>query len=173
MATVNNKTYGGRRALFILASLILVGCQGIEISYFGYKANDESIIQLLTSGTRQGVWNKDDIALNYQYDYTDSALNISGALALGTYYDINFNLIRSLDVYLFFLDTNSRVLKTALLVQSLGHRPDQPLAFAKKLSVPAGSRSFTLGYLGEATEVGSMKGTNSLEFFYNLPQQPH
>lgn len=177
MYTFYKNNLGWAVALLILASFILTGCQSTESFYRGYQAQNDSISQLSTDGTQQGYWKTFDIDMSYQYDYADNVLNISGALALGLYYEMNISRIKSMDIFLFFLDDESKVLQTAYISRSMINWPDEGLLFTKSINVPAGAKAIAFGYRGKALgdDGGGdegLGGGGGMEFFSDLPKRP-
>lgn len=161
-------------ALFILATMVMTGCQATETFYQGYKADNESISKLSTPGTQQGSWKTFDLDLNYQYEYKNNVLDISGTVNMSFFHEINSSRIRKLDIYLFFLDEASKVLETALLSRTSIDYLDFGLQFSKNLQVPTGAKSFAFGHRGEAVESGGddLRGGGGVRFFYDLPKRP-
>lgn len=161
----------------VLAILTLVGCQATESFYRGFTADAKNVITLTKSGPVKGNWKTFDVDLDYSYTYSGSVLDLSGFIYLSDFYQINTNRINSLDIYFFFLDSNSKVLETTLLTQSLSLETDQKLTFSHTLQVPAGAVAFAFGYKGTATIDGEGKrrdvllGTGGLELFYELPKK--
>jgi hypothetical protein len=174
MLTIDKRVSGWAFALMLLA---LVGCQSSATFYRGYQADTANVAPLAQVAEQQGRWETFDLDLNYRYRYADRMLDISGAIDLGLYHEINTRLIRSLNVYLFFVDDQARVLETAWLVRSARFRPEESLSFAKSLKVPAGTAALAFGYDGEAREDGGDGrgdrggGGGGLHIFSNLPKR--
>ncbi len=163
---------------FSLCLLTVAGCQSTTSFYRGYHAESASCAPLMRLENQQGSWKTFDLELNYEYDYKGDDLNISGTLDLGLYYEIITNRILSLDVYLFFLDDNTRVMETRFLSRELDFEGGSALTFAKHLKVPAGTDSISFGYEGKARTDGNAGdnlngggGGGSVEYFSSLPKR--
>ncbi|HKJ05515.1 MAG TPA: hypothetical protein VJ974_07960 [Geopsychrobacteraceae bacterium] len=155
----------------------LAGCQSTESFYRGYRVENQSIAPLSTLETQQGAWKTFDIDLTYQYQKTDNILNISGTTTLGLYYELNTSRIRTLDLFLFFLDDESKVLETTYLVRRLEFNPEEKQTFVKSLNIPTEAASIAFGYKGTAQEDGSGTdssdgGGGSQQIFFDLPKRP-
>lgn len=156
-------------AIFLLTTMVLAGCQSIESYYRGYKPDNKNIISLSKPGPPKGEWKTFHVTVDYQYSYSGSVLNISGSAALNLYYKLNDSRIRNLTVYLFFLDNESKVIETAVLVKALDSNPNLVLDFSKELTAPPGTQSIAFGYSGEST---GEEDRGNREPFYELPKRP-
>jgi hypothetical protein len=88
---------------------------------------------------------------------------ISGQAALSQHYQMTYDGISKMYVYIFFLDKDSRVLETAYLVNPWTGNTQDIQDFSKSYKVPNGTTGFSFGYSGEASEdLGNMT-------FYALP----
>jgi hypothetical protein len=104
-------------------------------------------------------------------------MNISGIANFALYHEMNISHIRNMDLYLFFLDKEAKVLETVQLAKAQYASPDDQLSFTKNLPIPAGSKSFAFGYRGAAHGDGggggvSFDGGGGMEFFSDLPKRP-
>lgn len=166
-------------SLVLLFSLALIGCKSTSAYYLGWQVENESDAQL-SADQQQGHWKTFDLDLNYKYDTAGDVLNISGTIALSFFYEMNTSRIRNLDVYLFFLDNDSKVLETAELSRSVERsQPYRTLEFNKSLQVPTGTSLIAFGYKGAAWEDGGGTprargggGGGRLITFDNLPKRP-
>lgn len=167
--------------LVLLASLLLIGCQSTETFYRGYLAGNESVAPLTPAGSPTGQWKTFDIDLNYQYGSSGNDLNISGTIDFGLFYELNTSRIETIDFYLFFLDSESRVLNTARLFRSLSLDPEETITFNTSVTPPSGAKSIAFGYSGRAREDGGGGKTSSgmgeggggTFLFYDLPKRPN
>jgi len=164
----------------VLATLILAGCQVQPVAtyYRGYKSVNESATPLVRGESHQGQWQTFDMRVDYRADVGQNDISIAGTATLGQYYLMNTNRMRSLDLFLFFLDENSKVMRTVELSNGLMQWPEEILTFNQNVKVPAGASSFAFGYRGEAyhdTGGGGEKGSDGegggVDVFYDLPRR--
>ena len=74
-----------------------------------------------------------------------------------------YDIVKSLDIYLFFLDKDSRVLLTEALDRSMGNSTQQAIHFKKSYKIPEGTKAFSFGYSGEVSSEADQRT------FYLLP----
>jgi hypothetical protein len=60
--------------------------------------------------------------------------------------------VRSLDIYIFFLDHDSRVLLTEPLDRSLRGSTQDAVSFMRSYKIPDGAKALSFGYSGQVTE---------------------
>jgi len=175
MSPTKKTINGWTLPLFFLLFFGLTSCQSTESFYRGYTVENESLSPL---GNQQGSWKTFDLELTYQYQQTDNILDITGSAALSLYYELNTSRIRTLDVYLFLLDDESKVLETVYLTRRLEFSPEENLTFTKTLKIPPGTTSIAFGYKGTALGDGGGDDFSSgafgggQEIFYDLPTRP-
>lgn len=138
--------------LIILTGLVFTGCQPIASYYRGYEVNNDDIISLTSPGAGNSIWKTFDLSVNYRYEHHGQTLVISGDAKLSMYYEVIVTHIKNLDLYLFFVDENSKVLETVNLANAFFPDPNQILAFDKRLTIPENAHSFAFGYRGQAID---------------------
>lgn len=149
--------------LFFLAA----GCVNPSLMYHGNSLSSEMSLVILQKGaTQSGTWKTFDITIDYEYTQNADVLDVSGKAVLSEHYQMNYNGISRLDIFLFFLDENSRVLKTANITKSMTGETTEVMTFSKQHTVPAEAKSFSFGYQGSA--LAELSGTTT---FYKLPLQ--
>jgi len=153
-----------RLSLFFPCVLVflLSGCLPTQELYVGNKVTVEQV-PLERNAAQSGTWQTFDITIDYNFVAKGDVLEISGQAVLGDHQRMVYDIIRSLDIYLFFLDDDSRVLLTEPLNQTLTGSTEQTAFFSYSYNIPDGTRSLSFGYSGEVTEQeGQM-------YFYQLP----
>ena len=147
-----------------LLSLLATGCVETSMMFHGNSPSPAmNVVTLQKGGTYSGTWNTFDLTIDYTYSLNDRSFEVSGKAYLGDHYEMNYNAITKLFVYMFFLDENSKVLKTTKIVRAMTGSMDEIMTFTQQYTVPSGSTSITFGYDGTAHE---MRNTHS---FYELP----
>ncbi len=133
----------------------------------GYQGNlvtpAMQVVALQESDSMTSSWATFDLTIDYEFMGDDGFMDISGQAVLSEHYQMNYNSISRLYVYLFFLDENSRVLESARLVRSLTGDVDEVMAFSHRYKLPAGATDFSFGYDGMAREIRTFSS------FYELP----
>jgi hypothetical protein len=121
------------------------------------------VVALQEGGSSAGTWKTFDLTIDYEFAQEGEFMDLSGRAVLSEHYEMNYDSVRKLFVYMFFLDEKSRVLNTANLVRNLSGDADEVMTFSHRYSVPPGTTSFSFGYQGTAREV------RTLTSFYELP----
>ena len=148
-----------------MLSLMAQGCVETSMRYHGNAPSpDMSLFVLQKGGVQSGTWQTFDITIDYSYSQNAEGLDISGQAVLSEHYQMNYDGISKLDLFLFFLDEDSRVLETVRIAWSMTGRVTEIMTFSQKLTVPSGAKNLSFGYDGAATADRS-GGT----IFYELP----
>ncbi len=143
---------------------VVSGCVETSMMYHGnLPSSAMNVVALQEGGPYAGTWETFDLLIDYKYIQGGDILEISGQAVLSEHYQMNYNALTRLYVYFFFLDEDSRVLKTANLVRSGAGTVDERLTFSQQYNIPAGTAGISFGYDGSARE---MRTTTS---FYELP----
>ena len=160
----------------LLASgLLMQGCQPQPVAtyYKGYRADKETIVRL-DAAPSQGHWKTFDLGIDYQLKRQGDRLEISGDARHSLHYEITTVRILALDLYLHFLDPDSKVLETTLLTYVRDGSPEDDIPFTSRLTIPAGTVAFAFGYEGRARQDNGMdndKGGGGTEYYYRLPKR--
>jgi hypothetical protein len=161
-----------RKLVFFLFACLMMfpwGCVETSMMYQGNAAPSGQVAKSIEEGARcKDTFESFETIINYDYIRTGEALKISGQAALTERYPLNYSRLRRLDVYLFFLDKNSRVLETVQLARAMTGSLEEILKFDNVLRVPEGAVAISFGYDGEVTGTG-VKGDGGIERFHHLP----
>ena len=147
--------------LYCLAAillLILPGCQTQSVSsyYHGLQANPTESLPLPGKELQKGKWQTYDLLLDYQYQTEGNSLKISGATTLSDFYQINMNFLRKLDLFLFFLDKDAKVVETAQLLKVRSSSLDSPLSFNQTIEIPQAAKAIGFGYQGITRDIADL-----------------
>lgn len=146
-------------------SLVATGCVETSTMFHGNSPSPAmNVVSLQNDGSQSGALDTFEISINYKYLQSGEVLDISGQVVLSEHFQLNYISIIRLEVYLFFLDEDSRVLKTAQIVRSMTGSVDEVMTFSQQYTVPAGAKSFSFGYDGTTREV-----RGDIFSFYELP----
>ena len=153
-------------SLIILCFLLpaLSGCQNTATLYLGKQVAAEEIVPI-PGGVAKETWQTDDLTLQYGYQEDGDHLNISGQVTLADQYSAIYHKLSRLDIYLVFLDHDSRVLATAVLLRNSTYTFDETIKFAERLVMPSDAVSFSFAYDGSAVEFG--KNGNQISFWHH------
>lgn len=152
-----------------LFSMMFIGCVETATMFQGNKPSKSmNVVPLQKETTQAETWQTYEVIINYKYMQSAEMMEISGQATLSASYQANYNSLRELTIYLFFLDEDSRVLQTVRLANSVTTSVDEVVSFSSKYAVPAGTTSITFGYDGSASgSTGRIGGGASV--FSELP----
>ena len=148
----------GLSCLLFVAS----GCIEIPMLFHGNTVSSVPVVDLL-EGPAAGRWETFDLIIDYKYIKQGDRFEISGQAALSQHYQMTYDGISRMYVYIFFLDKDSRVLETAYLVNAWAGNTQDIQNFSKSYKVPNGTTGVSFGYSGEAS--GDLGNTT----FYAMP----
>jgi len=149
-------------ALFCLVFAV-TGCVPTAELYIGKPVTSAPVVRLQEDvNSAAGTWQTFDVTINYIYAMDGGLLDLKGQGELSQHYQMLYNDIRTMRVYLFFLDADGVVLKTIEIPVFLSSTEDQ-FTFNIPFKVSETIKSFSFGYSGV---VQDMDGQSS---FYNLP----
>ena len=152
-------------ACLALSCLLFVasGCIEIPMLFHGNTVSSVPVVALLEGSPAAGSWETFDLIIDYKYMKQGDRFEISGQAALSQHYQMTYDGISKMYVYIFFLDKDSRVLETAYLVNPWTGNTQDIQDFSKSYKVPNGTTGVSFGYSGEVSED---LGNN---IFYALP----
>ena len=150
--------------LIFFCSLILVvsGCLQTQELYIGNKVTAEKIA-LGKDAPQAGAWETFDLKIAYEFVVKGQDLDISGQIELGDHQKMVYDYVRFLDIYIFFLDHDSRVLLTEALDSSFASSVDRTVLFKRSYKIPDGTEALSFGYSGKVEEQDGQMS------FYLLP----
>lgn len=139
------------------------GCVETPMLYHGNAVSSVPVVAMQEGSSIAERWETFDLIIDYKYIKKGDRFEISGQAALSQHYQMAYDGITRMDVYIFFLDKDSRVLETAFLVNTwLGNIRDSQ-DVSKSYKVPIGTTGISFGYSGEvSTDMGN-------KAFYALP----
>ena len=143
-------------------ALLVSGCLQPQALYIGNKVTAEKV-ELRKDVPQVGTWETFDLKIAYDFVVKGQDLDISGQAELGDHQKMVYDHVRSLDIYLFFLDHDSRVLLTEPLDRSFSGSTQRTLFFTRSYKIPDGAKAFSFGYSGQVTEQDGQMS------FYLLP----
>jgi hypothetical protein len=149
---------------FCFAPIIIIsGCAGASKTFIGNKVTTGPIIVIDKNVQDSGTWSTFDVAVDYQYKKVGNLFEISGQCTLGEHYQMMYERVKDLRVFLFLLDADSRVLLAVPVARSLSGDLDEKLKFSNSLQQPMGMVAISFGYDGD---IFADRGSTS---FFNLP----
>jgi len=130
---------------------ICIGCTPVAELYQGKPVDANDIVWLKPAGTGAGNWQTFDMSIDYQVAQDNGLLEVSGQGRLSQHYQLVYQKVRFLTVYLFLLDGDGRVLETVELPVFLGHTEDT-FDFKRHLNITDLTKGLSFGYRGLASE---------------------
>lgn len=149
--------------LLCLLALAVSGCIETSAMYHDNQVQTGQVATLQAGGDQSDTWVTFDLSIDYRYRYDAELLEMSGQVNLSEHYQMNYATLKYLQVYLFFLDKDSRVLETAALNIPQSGSVHDSQSFSQSFRVPPATVAISFGYSGEA---GGRKDNKS---FYLLP----
>ena len=143
-----------RTSLLIFSCLLVLfvsGCLQTQEHYIGNKVTAEKV-ELRKDAPQVGTWETFDLKIAYEFVVKGQDLDISGQAELGDHQKMVYDNVRSLDIYLFFLDHDSRVLLTEPLDRSFAGSTEQRVSFTRSYEIPVGAKALSFGYSGQVEE---------------------
>lgn len=157
-------------SLIICLLTFLFGCVETAMMFHGKLVPLSQEIKPIENGVVcRDTLRTFEIVIGYDYVREGKLLTISGQASLAERYPSLYSGVNYLDVYLFFLDENQRVLETVLLARAMTSTLDEILAFDKTLQVPAGAVGVSFGYRGEVTGGSDSERGGGKEIFSVVP----
>ena len=159
--------------IFLLLLPSLTGCIATSARYQGNLVDEDRVVEFKLGGPHTEVLQTFDITVNYEYLLDGDTLNFNGHAVLGDHYQAMYTRLNSLYVYLFLVDTQSRVIQTSMLVNALMTQPNEEFEFNVALKRPPGVAGISIGYDGEVYEPDDAPFWSTTTRFYRLPLKRH
>ena len=139
--------------LIVSCALVLLvsGCLQPQALYIGNKVTAEKVV-LNKEASQVGTWETFDLKIAYNFSVKGDLLEISWEAELGDHQKMVYDHVRSLDIYLFFVDHDSRVLLTQPLDRSFRGSTEQTQSFTRSYQIPGGTKALSFGYSGQVME---------------------
>jgi len=129
----------------------IAGCQSTATLYQGKLVAPEDVIPI-PGGVQNETWSTSDLTLRYGYQENGNNLHITGQVDIADQYSEIYDKLSRLDIYLVFLDHNTRILATAVLLRNQTYSFDETISFDTQLFIPPGAVAFSFAYDGTALE---------------------
>jgi hypothetical protein len=146
---------------------VFVACTNSFDTYIGKTADQESRIAL-NGGSHNGVWQTDDLAVNYSYSRKPNSLRISGDVNLSDKLKDASNIVQTFFLQLNFLNANGQVLETKELAVAGYRETITKWNFDHNFQLPARTSAMAFSYTGQ---MGEGAGEGSSESFWHDPFQ--
>lgn len=155
--------------LFASAGLLafLSACQPVSTYYLGNFYDPALTIPLEDNAEQDGTWQTFHVTVNYRYQAGDTLL-VAGTATLGDHYQALYERLVQLDLYLFLLDDDTRVLVSRRIDRAFAADTDLVLGFSETVALPANTTQIAFGYQGRVTAGDPEPGGNT-EWFHKLP----
>lgn len=157
--------------LIMVATFTLTGCSSKFFTYKGITITQENYVVELKQGEQQGVWQTNELAINYRYLLTSESFKLSGDLTLLGGFAIGFNSVDHLVVQLLLLDSQGVVIGNVNIYSADHHHSIQfiPMSFESDVSVSPDIKAIAFTYDGRLSDgAGTLEGTS-----INIGYFPH
>ena len=146
---------------------VFVACTNSFDTYLGKTADQKSRIAL-NGGSHNGVWQTDDLAVNYSYSRKPNSLRISGDVNLSDKLKDASNIVQTFFLQVNFLNANGQVLDTKELAVAGYREMITKWDFDHNFELPARTSAMAFSYTGQ---MGEGAGEGSSESFWHDPFQ--
>ena len=147
-------------ALFCLIFAV-TGCVPTSELYIGKPVTSAPVIEFQKAENAAGTWQTFDMTINYTYTASGGLIEIAGQGELSQHYQMMYNNVRTLRVYLFLLDGDGIVLETVGIPAFLTSTEDK-FTFNIPFKVNERIKGFSFGYSGVASEMEGQSYFDSL-----------
>lgn len=147
-------------AIFCLIFAV-AGCVPTSELYIGKPVTSAPIIEFQKAENAAGTWQTFDMTINYTYAASGGLIEIAGQGELSQHYQMMYNSVRTLRVYLFLLDGDGVVLETVEIPAFLTSTEDK-FTFNVPFKANERIKSFSFGYSGVASEMEGQSYFDSL-----------
>jgi hypothetical protein len=128
----------------------LTGCVPTAELYVGKTVTAAPVVWL-EDAAATGTWQTFDLIINYSYNNDGGLVELTGQGELSQHYQLTYNRVRSLRVYLFLLDAEGMVTETVNIPALLTLTEDK-FDVSARFRAGEGAKGFSFGYRGVAYE---------------------
>ena len=151
------------------AFFLVTGCQPVAQLYNGNLYKDIKTFPLDVSETTQASLETFEMKTSFDYRTGGPVLSISGTAAMGTHYQLMYDRIKVLNLFLFFLDDSNYVIDGVRLYHGYYVDSDATFPFEQEVPIPAAATQIAVGYEATFTSTDSDGNTGGGEWIYKLP----
>jgi len=149
----------------VVALLCLIfavtGCVSTSELYIGKPVNSAPVIEFQKAEITAGTWQTFDVTINYTYTVSGGLIEITGQGELSQHYQMMYNNVRTMRVYLFLLDADAVILQTVEIPAFLMSTEDK-FTFNIPFKVNQSMKGFSFGYRGVASDMDGQTYFDSL-----------
>jgi len=149
----------------VVAILCLIfavtGCVPTSELYIGKPVTSAPIIEFQKAEITAGTWQTFDVTINYTYTVSGGLIEITGQGELSQHYQMMYNNVRTMRVYLFLLDADAVILQTVEIPAFLTSTEDK-FTFNIPFKVNQSMKGFSFGYRGVASDMDGQTYFDSL-----------
>jgi len=149
----------------VVALLCLIfavtGCVPTSELYIGKPVTSTPIIEFQKADNAAGTWQTFDMTINYTYAASGGLIEIAGQGELSQHYQMMYNRVRTMRVYLFLLDADAVILQTVEIPAFLMSTEDK-FTFNIPFKVNESMKGFSFGYRGVASDMDGQTYFDSL-----------
>lgn len=151
--------------ILVVALLCLIfavtGCVPTSELYIGKPVTSAPIIEFQKAEITAGTWQTFDVTINYTYTVSGGLIEIAGQGELSQHYQMMYNSVRKMRVYLFLLDADAVILQTVEIPAFLMSTEDK-FTFNIPFKANESMKGFSFGYRGVASDMDGQTYFDSL-----------
>ncbi len=157
-----------RTILVAFLSVVILGCQPTGQRYLNAVADSALIFQLPASGGISLDWQDMYLKIDHQVTATAGALSVQGTIGYANHPQIMYARAQNLNVYLFLLDSDKRVVSYQQLSTLSRFSTQDTDSFKMDIPRPVKAVAYTFGY-----EVDFIEGEpdSGMTTVWNLPEK--
>lgn len=156
------------RGFLVLFLSALIACASSLDTYQGKSADPNSRI-LLNGGSHNGMWQTDDLTVNYSYSRKPNILQITGNVALKDKLKDASNIVQNFILQVNFLNADGQALGTKELAVASYREMITNWDFDHNFELPANTYAMAFSYQGQMGVEAT--GGGSAEQFWHDPFQ--
>lgn len=148
-------------ALLATISFFLIAastsCKSISWNYVGHEVPEVSQIPLKTGGPHKGIWESEDITIQYQYETGTQRFEISGLIDFSD----NLKKFSTMDyfyLWIHFVAADSRIIGDKEISPQVYFYEIAETPFKKTIVLPPDAKSFVFSYSGFAGDGKNTSG---------------
>lgn len=151
----------------VLVMAFMVGCQSLSFDPRGHQVPESSWIRLPPSGEYFGVWNNEDLTLDYKFVRDQKQLSVGGAVRFADRITKNFSMIDYFHLDAIPVDAQGKVLAMIGLTSAarVSTQFGLPLDFNSVITLPANTAAIAFSYRGRAYSGGSGEDNDLMDFW--------
>jgi hypothetical protein len=156
--------------LVVASSIVLMGCQGLLLTYKGQKVRPASRVAVADGASLSETYRAPDLVIDYHASRNGDELQLSGVADYTAQIRNAYVLIPYFHLSVFLTDQYGNILEDRGITTPGSDDPNNRMRFSEKIKLPPGTASMAFSYSGEARSSGSRdEGGGGVSSFWSIP----